>query len=277
MAGVTIQELGLRFVDACMRLYWSSCWYPLLFVVGLICTLIWGRKRNSRIFIGYTLFLLLTVYNPLVVKYMIPRFKFENEYYRFIWIIPVVPAVAYYGVRLVTMFKKKWLRVLLAIAVSVGFMILGNPLDGVVTNFAMTENIYKVPNDLRAVCDVIHQNQENDFPRVVFDNGLNSIVRQYDAGIATVISRNASIYRAGSTVAGTYDEDSSFYKRQKALLDVIDYHIYEDKEGFRSALKKSKTDFIVTLTEQTDNEWLTDCGCELITQTESHLIYKYIK
>ena len=277
MAGVTIQELGLRFVDACMRLYWSSCWYPLLFVVGLICTLIWGRKRNSRIFIGYTLFLLLTVYNPLVVKYMIPRLKFENEYYRFIWIIPVVPAVAYYGVRLVTMFKKKWLRVLLAIAVSVGFMILGNPLDGVVTNFAMTENIYKVPNDLRAVCDVIHQNQENDFPRVVFDNGLNSIVRQYDAGIATVISRNASIYRAGSTVAGTYDEDSSFYKRQKALLDVIDYHIYEDKEGFRSALKKSKTDFIVTLTEQTDNEWLTDCGCELIAQTESHLIYKYIK
>ena len=277
MAGVTIQELGLRFVDACMRLYWSSCWYPLLFVVGLICTLIWGRKRNSRIFIGYTLFLMLTVYNPLVVKYMIPRLKFENEYYRFIWIIPVVPAVAYYGVRLVTMFKKKWLRVLLAIAVSVGFMILGNPLDGVVTNFAMTENIYKVPNDLRAVCDVIHQNQENDFPRVVFDNGLNSIVRQYDAGIATVISRNASIYRAGSTVAGTYDEDSSFYKRQKALLDVIDYHIYEDKEGFRSALKKSKTDFIVTLTEQTDNEWLTDCGCELIAQTESHLIYKYIK
>ena len=277
MAGVTIQELGLRFVDACMRLYWSSCWYPLLFVVGLICTLIWGRKRNSRIFMGYTLFLLLTVYNPLVVKYMIPRFKFENEYYRFIWIIPVVPAVAYYGVRLVTMFKKKWLRVLLAIAVSVGFMILGNPLDGVVTNFAMTENIYKVPNDLRAVCDVIHQNQENDFPRVVFDNGLNSIVRQYDAGIATVISRNASIYRAGSTVAGTYDEDSSFYKRQKALLDVIDYHIYEDKEGFRSALKKSKTDFVVTLTEQTDNEWLTDCGCELIAQTESHLIYKYIK
>ena len=25
MAGVTIQELGLRFVDACMRLYWGSC------------------------------------------------------------------------------------------------------------------------------------------------------------------------------------------------------------------------------------------------------------
>ena len=93
MAGVTIQELGLRFVDACMKLYWGSCWYPLLFAVGLICTLVRGRKRKSGIFIGYTVFLLLTVYNPLVVKYLISKAKFENEYYRFIWILPVIPAV----------------------------------------------------------------------------------------------------------------------------------------------------------------------------------------
>lgn len=107
------------------------------------------------------------------------------------------------------------------------------------------------------------------FPRVVFDGSLNSIVRQYDAGIATVISRNASIYRSGSTVAGNYDENSSFYKRQKALLDVIDYHIYEDKEGFQVALKKSKTDFVVTQIGLVDHDFLTECGCELIAQTES--------
>ena len=275
MAGVTIQELGLRFVGVCMKLYWSSCWYPVLFIVGLVCTLIWGRKKSSRIFIGYTLFLLLTVYNPLVVKYLIAKAKFENEYYRFIWIIPVIPAVAYYGVKLVTIFKQKWQRGLVTGVVLVCFVALGNPLTGVVKNFSMTENIYKVPNDLRAICDVIHQNQDNDFPRVIFDTGLNSIVRQYDAGIATVISRNASIYRSGSTVAGNFDENSSFYKRQKALMDVIDYHIYDDKEGFQAALKKSKTDFIVTVVGLVDHEFLTDCGCELIAQTESHYVYKY--
>ena len=159
---------GTALVDACMRLYWGSCWYPLLFAAGLICTLVLGRKRKSGIFVGYTVFLLLTVYNPLVVKYLIAKVKFENEYYRFIWILPVIPAVAYYGVRLVTAFRKTWIKVLMAAAVLTGFVILGNPLDGVVTNFAMAENIYKVPNDLRAVCDVIHKNQENDFPRVVF-------------------------------------------------------------------------------------------------------------
>lgn len=89
-----------------------------------------GRKRKSGIFVGYTVFLLLTVYNPLVVKYLIAKVKFENEYYRFIWILPVIPAVAYYGVRLVTAFRKTWIKVLMAAAVLTGFVILGNPLDG---------------------------------------------------------------------------------------------------------------------------------------------------
>ena len=275
MAGVTIQEMGLRFVGACMKLYWSSCWYPVIFAVGLLCTLVRGRKRTSRIFIGYTIFLLLTVYNPLVVKYLIAKAKFENEYYRFIWILPVIPGVAYYSVKLVTFFRKKWQKVLAAGIVAGCIIVLGNPLDGVVKNFAMTENIYKVPDDLRAICDVIHQNQADDLPKVVFDSSLNSIVRQYDAGIGLVINRNASIYRAGSTVAGTYDENSKFYKRQKALLDVIDYHIYDDKKGFVNALKKLKADFIVTSIDSGDHEFLTECGCELIAQTESHYIYKY--
>lgn len=275
MAGVTIEEMGLGFVSECMKLYWGSCWYPLIFIVGIVCTAIWGRRRNSRIFIGYTLFLLLTVYNPLVVKYVIAKVKFENEYYRFLWILPVIPAISYYAVRLVICFRKKWQRAILAVFVSAALILVGDPLSGVVTNFAMAENIYKIPNDLRAVCDVIHQNQETDFPRVAFNNGLNSIVRQYDAGIRLVISRNASVYRAGSTVAGTYDENSSFYKRQKALLDVVEYHIHDDKEGFVRALKKTKTDFIVMSLQEDDHAFLTECGCELIAQTESYYIYKY--
>lgn len=145
MAGVTIQELGLRFVDACMRLYWGSCWYPLLFAVGLICTLVLGRKRKSGIFIGYTVFLLLTVYNPLVVKYLIAKAKFENEYYRFIWILPVIPAVAYYGVRLVTAFRKTWIKVLMGCSCADRFCDPGKSAGRVVTNFARQRIFIRCP------------------------------------------------------------------------------------------------------------------------------------
>ena len=276
MAGVTIEEMGMQFVSACMKIYWSSCWYPLLFAVGLLCTLIWGRRRSSRIFIGYTFFLLLTVYNPLVVKYLISKAKFENEYYRFIWILPVIPAVAYYGVRLVTVIRWKWLRPIMAVLVAAALIVLGNPLDGVVTNFAKAENIYKVPDDLRAICDVIHQNQENEAPRAVFDNDLNSIVRQYDASMRLIISRNSSIYRAGSTVTGVYDENSDGYKRQKALLDVVDYQLYDDMEAFKKALQETRTEFVVVSKNEELQKVLEENDCERIGETASYNIFRFV-
>lgn len=78
MGGITIEELGMKFVDACMKLYWGPCWYPVLFAIGLIATLIWGRKKSSMIFIGCTAVLFLTVYNPVVVKYIIAKLGFDQ-------------------------------------------------------------------------------------------------------------------------------------------------------------------------------------------------------
>lgn len=34
MAGVTIEELGLRFVQICMENYWSGCMLPVFFLAG---------------------------------------------------------------------------------------------------------------------------------------------------------------------------------------------------------------------------------------------------
>ena len=36
MAGVTIEELGLKFVKVCMKLYWGSWWYPLSFCYRIV-------------------------------------------------------------------------------------------------------------------------------------------------------------------------------------------------------------------------------------------------
>lgn len=217
MSGITIKELGLGFVRACMETYWGSCLFPLLFAAGILWALFCHKKQASRIFLFYTVFLFLTVYNPVLVKYVIPKLHFENEYYRFIWILPVIPGVAYYGVRLVYLFKRKWQRILAALLVMGIIVSVGTPIEGIVGNFALAENLYKVPNELRAVCDVIHQDSEKENPRVVFDSSLNSIARQYDPSLGLVLHRNAIIYRSGSTVAGTFDEKAPGTKDRKQL------------------------------------------------------------
>lgn len=275
MAGVTIEELGLGFVKTCMEQYWGLCLFPVLFAAGLLFTLCSRKKRPSRVFLYSTVFLFLTVYNPVFVKYVVPKVNFENEYYRFIWLLPVTLGVAYYAVRFVWIFKKKWMKFFAAAAALGVFVFLGNPLVGIVKDFSYVDNLYKVPRELITICDEIHKDTDEELPRVVFDSGLNSMARQYDASIRLVVNRNASIYRAGSTVTGTFDEDSVWYKRQKAIMDVVDYQMRDNLNLFVRALCGTKTDYVAVRSELCDTEFMEKAGCIQIAMAGSYHIYRF--
>lgn len=276
MAGVTIKELGLSFVKVCMETYWGSCLFPLLFLAGLVWTIVRHKDQAPRIFLYETLFLVLTVYNPFLVKIVIPRIDFETEYYRFIWLLPVIPGVAYYAVRLVFALKSKAARAAAVLVLAVVIMAAGIPIQGVVKGFSMTQNLYKVPDDLRAVCDVIHTDSSKENPRVVFDNGLNSLARQYDPSLELVLERNIVLYLQGSTVVGSFNEDSRRFKRQKAIVDVI----YEQKDNvdlsfFKKVLTRTKTDYLVIPVNNTKHDFVKEAGCEAIAQTQNYVVYRF--
>lgn len=275
MADVTIKELGLRFVQVCLEQYWGGCLFLLLFAAGIIWSLICHRKKEAMIFLGYTVFLVLTVYNPFFVKYVVPKVNFENEYYRFFWLLPVVPAVAYYAVRLMFAVKNKWGKALMALVLAGVIIASGTPIPGVTQDFALADNLYKVPDDLRAACSVIHADSEKENPRVVFSNDLNPLARQYDASLRLVLNRNAVLYRAGSTVAGKVNEKSSWYRRQRVIMDVVYYEQKVRLKKFRFVLRKTRTDYLVLPLTLTNHEFIRKAGCEPIAQTEHHVIYRF--
>ena len=275
MAGVTIQELGLSFVKVCMEQYWGNWWFPLLFLLGLVWTLITHRKQAPVIFIFYTVFLALTVYNPYPVKIIIPKLDFENEYYRFFWILPLIHAVAYYGTRLVFSVKSGAGRLLAAAAAAAVILAAGIPLSGVAKDFSVAENLYKVPDDLRAVCDVIHSHSNEENPRVVFDNHLNHIARQYDPSLELVLNRNVVLYRLGSTVVGTYDENKPIVKMWMRIIDVVYLEKQRNCLGFKRALYRTKTDYLVIPVEHTMHDYFVQAGCEAIAQTEDYVVYYF--
>lgn len=273
MAGISLEETGLQFVWVCLQNYWGTCLYWILFGTGILWSLLCHRKQESRIFLSYAVFLLLTAYNPFLVSYLVPKIDFENEYYRLFWILPVIPGVAYYAVRLIFAVKKLWGKVLLTLIFSAILAVTGTPLQGVVQNFALTENIYKVPNDLRAVCDVIHQDSTEAEPRVIFDGSLNSLVRQYDPSLQLVLHRNAVLYRAGSTVIDGIDENSDWYFRQKTIMDVLYYDQQVELSDFVYAITGTHTDYLVVPLSWYNHEYLHEAGCEPIAQTENYIVY----
>ncbi|MDC7290661.1 hypothetical protein NXH76_22995 [Blautia schinkii] len=275
MADVTIEELGLRFVQVCLKQYWGGCLFLVLFAAGVVWSLCCHRKKEAGIFIGYTIFLILTVYNPFFVKYIVPKVNFENEYYRFFWILPVVPGVAYYAVRLVFAVKNKWGKTIVALILAGVIVAVGTPIPGVTQNFAMADNLYKVPDDLRAVCSVIHEDSEKENPRVVFSNDLNTLARQYDASLQLVLNRNAVLYRAGSTVAGKINEKSSWYRRQRVIMDVVYYEQKVRLKKFRYALRKTRTDYLVLPVTLRNHKYFMKAGCEPIAQTNNYVVYRF--
>ncbi len=275
MAGVTIRELGLSFVRVCMENYWSGCILPVFFLLGILWDIFYHKRKEAVVFLYYVIFLALTVYNPFLVRYIVPKVDFENEYYRFIWILPVIPGVAYYAVRLVSLIEFKTGKVLLAVLLGGVIIITGTPIPGIAQNFAMAENIYKVPNELRSICDVIHEDSKKEEPRVVFGDDMNMVARQYDPSLRLVLERNYRLYRAGSTVVGNYEKKKD-YQIQKVIMDVVSYQMTDtDMAKFKASLDKTKTDYLVVQLEQNCHDYLRQAGCVPVAQTEKYVVYRY--
>lgn len=276
MSEISFQELELGYVKACIETYWGECAFLLLFAAGLIFTLLfWKKERISRVFLFYTIFLFLTVYNPYAAQVLITKLKFENEYYRLLWILPVIPGIAYYFVRIVYLFPKKWIRISAVFLLCGLIVITGNPIQGIAKDFHRAENIYKVPNELIEACNLIHADSDKAEPNVVFDTSLNSAARQYDPSLKLVIDRNASIYFSGSTVAGIINENTIWYNRQKRIMEVVYRQSTEDLDSFQQALVGTQTDYLVILAELGNHDFIREAGCELLAVTGKYAVYRF--
>lgn len=277
MATVSVEGLGLTFVWECLKEYWGSCAFGLIFLIGTLLAVLIEKKQICRMILWYIVFLILTVYNPLVVKIIVPILNFNSEYYRFFWILPVIPVMAYYIIELLGKLRGTLKKCISLLVILFACMILGTPIQGIVSEFSMIENIYKVPNDLRAVCDVIHADSESENPKVVFSNELNNVARQYDASLSLVLYRDAVLFRAGSTVTKQYREDNKWYQRQKIIMDVVYYQMEMELKTFRKALNETGTEYLVLNVDLTNHDFIRECGCEAIAQTEDYVVYRWQK
>lgn len=121
---------------------------------------------------------------------------------------------------------------------------------------------------------MIHQDCDKEQPKVVFDNELNLVARQYDPSLILVLDRNFILYRAGSTVVGNY-ENSKAYQIQKVIMDVISYQMDVGIDKFRQVLKRTETDYLVLPVDLTNHDYIRQAGCTPIAQTEKYVVYRF--
>lgn len=268
-------ESSWFFVLKCLEEYWAGCPFLLWFCIGLIWIYVFQKRTAARVFWYYTILLGLTIYNPLVIHFVVPKFLDAELYYRFFWVLPVTVGVAYFFAQWVADCKMAWMKCMVT-GLFLALIVTTSSVNGnVVYNLHMPENVYKVPDGVLYACDIIHRDYDGEGePRAVFSDEYEIYVRQYDPSIKLTIDRNTRLYYQGSSVVGEVKENKK-YLRRKRILDVINWAEEVPMKKFKTAMRLTKTDYIVVPEWYSCNAYLTEAGLEKVDQTGGIVVYRF--
>ncbi|MDO5344273.1 MAG: hypothetical protein Q4E91_00805 [Lachnospiraceae bacterium] len=276
MAGVSIAETGLRYAWETLKVYWGAGMpFFVYFAAGLIWTAVDKKQKEARVFWYYTIVLGLTVYNPLLVRYLVPRWIESTVYYRFFWVLPVTIAVAYDMTLLISKCGRRWLKLCAAAVLLVLIGTTASVNETVLDHLQPPSNIYKVPDEVVQACALIHEDYKGEGePKAVFTFDLEVYVRQYDASIRLSIDRETRLYYNGSQTVGN-PENSKTYKRKKRILDVINSAEEVPIKQFQRAMHQTRTRYLVIPAEYACHDYLKEAGCEAFGEAGGYIVYRY--
>lgn len=273
MGDVNIDELGLSFVKVCLNNYWGNiCFFG--FFAACILWFFCRKKHSTNLFLIYTAFLFLTIYNPIFVKYIFSKLGSDKIYYRFFWLLPVSLLLGYCCINILDYTKSKLSYCVISIILVILVTLTGSPIKNIFKDLSIPENLYKVPDSLLEICDIIHRDSKEENPKIVApDVTVHMLIRQYDPSLQLTLDRDTLLYRLGNPNFNINEEKAS-YKTQNAIMEVIYFNDISQTDSFLEAIEKTETDYIVLFDSSPVNDFLQKNGFINIGVCEGYVVYQ---
>ncbi|MBQ9359646.1 MAG: hypothetical protein IJT96_01250 [Lachnospiraceae bacterium] len=293
MQSLNIADAGFFYIFKCIWLYYEGNIYFLLYLFSLfflsfygdgerkVYTLFGGRvfisahlsRRIREIFLPQFILMAVTVYNPLFPVVLNSFFDVNKEYYRFLWISPVIMCVAAAGAVIVwDICGENKIRPYIAIVFIICLLIAGGSYlykDG----YIVSPTIYHMPTEIPEVAEMIHADSDEEFPRAMLEYDYQMQLRQYDAGILLSCGREDYL----RAVAGEVDIDSALEEDNyvDCLLAVVALGIELPEESFIDALEQTHTEYVVISTKGGMIPYLKNAGLTIVGETANHTVLHY--
>ncbi len=272
MQTLNTTEAGIFYLFRCMKSYSEGCSYFLLYFAALVFLALKGKKEERLAFLPQAGMLLFTVFNPVFPLLLNRIFDVNKEYYRFFWIAPVLICISYVSVKLVFEASgagiRKWIAgtVFLLLFVTAGSFIYE---DG----YVKAENIYQMPAELIQADELIHQDTDVPYPKVMFEYDFHMLIRQYDASILLPCGRDEYLSALSEGISPEMlEDDTMLYTR---LLAVAALGMYVDHEDFYEAMEHTNTEYFVVSKGSRGYQYLTGAGLHVIGETVNHAVLRY--
>ena len=271
MQGVNVFENGIGYMLKCLNLYTSGTGFFVMYVLAVLYILVKGDERERKLFLPQAAALLITVYNPVVPVIIDKVFDVSSEYYRLFWIAPVVILVPYAAVKLISEAEKGGAKVALAALVAVLFIAGGNFVYA--KGLDVAGNIYKIPDELIEISDIIHNDSDTEYTRAFFEYDYNMEIRQYDPKILLCIDREDYLYAVNYSYTEEMLEDEN--KPENILLALLVRNQKVYPEDFTDALDRTNTRYVVLTKGHPQTGFVKEAGLYEIGDTQFHTVFRY--
>lgn len=288
---ITIAEEGWRFVLTCIQRYQGEGCFLILFAAALFYTGISSRgvklcekednlsilsaqKAMAGWTIPYVIVLALTVFNILIMRYVVVLLKLEDEYYRFLWLLPVTVLIGYAATHFTVRWQSRIARTaalagLTAVIVFTGKTVLAR-------GFTLAENLYKVPDEVIQICEVIHEDSGAENPKVITEFDLAVLVNQYDPSVSLEISYgDVPTLRDVEADRNGQDWDRWLTSRLTVMNVVMDHDFSVPVWDFVAAMDYTDASYLVAQKEAMFDAYYSEARCVPVKSTENYVIYRY--
>lgn len=271
MQGIYLSDLGLKFVKTCFTHYSGSILFIGIFFAGILLFLT-RKNQPEKCIATYTIFLFLTIFNPVLVNIFFRYVSMDEVYYRFFWLLPINLVIAYLFVTFSDWFlvRRKKLAAFAGCVCIVIF--LGSPVITASDLLNLPDNLYKISDEVLEISEFIHADTDEGNPKVAISSDLLMVIRQYDASLFMTLNRDYALCWNGHPQF-QYLQEQSDYSEKKAIMDVLYAGNTTDTDSFIAAIESTETDYLIFSKSISIQEYLKFLGITYVTETNGYYIY----
>ena len=256
---------GATNIFEVFQLYNGETWiFPLFLaaVAYLILRLDSRLRRNAVLMIVSAC---LFVFNEGIFR-LASKISDIETFYRMIWMIPVVPILAYVMVDMVVI-QKKWYRKILAAAAAVFAVVFAGIPYLNADSFKLPEEIQYLDENVAEICNIISQDKEEEYPVVACDPTLVMSLRLQDPTICYSITRDIYRFDDQLPMAGRWR------KLQHYLLMIVNGEEVSERL-MRVVLYFSRTNYVIIENRYNRDEAMQEANCRIVAKTDKYTIYR---
>ena len=190
-----------------------------IFLISIIY--IFSTEKDKKIkdfFVGYSILILIIVWNPICV-YFLNKFINFGAMYRIYYLLPNCITIAYALTKIVEKNDNFIKRIVAVLGVAVIIIFFGNNIFNEYTTVEVN-NYYKLPDEVVEIANLILADKEIEDKKAIVPYGMSSQIRQVSADIELYYSRIVSTPKDENGNYLPHDtDDASSYPPVKNLIE----------------------------------------------------------